>query len=368
MSTLYASFVDAASAERAAGALLDNGAMAADISIIANEAYHTARAQANAIEAENAAKGGISTTTPSDVAAGAAKGASIGLGVGIAAALASIFIPGLGLILGGGALATALAGGAATVLAGGAAGGVVGYLHDQGVPDEAATRYSSDFVAGGAILAVAIPTGSMLTGEVEAILAKYGAANVATYYSNRAVVDTPAVAVTQEPLVVNNPNIDPIATTVVEPLIEQPAMSTHTVVDAATGEARVVATQIQPTSVDPVTGVPIAAVAVDPLTAVERPLAVDSVTSEVVAPAVAPITSPVTGVTIDPVTGLPIQPVPATPVSASGPSVVIDPVSGMERAATAADGLAGDTVAPVEADVLLEEEPPVVRRTDVELY
>src|ERR1044072_7730332 len=148
MSTLYASFTDASAAERAVGALLDQGAVAEDLSIVANEAYNSVRAvnaNVRAMEAENSAKGGISTTTPADVAVGAVKGAGIGLGVGVAAALVSIFVPGLGLIMGGGALATALAGGAATMLAGSAAGGVVGYLRDQGVPDELATRYSTDF-------------------------------------------------------------------------------------------------------------------------------------------------------------------------------------------------------------------------------
>lgn len=59
--------------------------------------------------------------------------------------------------MGGGALATALAGMVGTIGAGAVAGAVVGYLKDQGVPDEAITVYRDTFDKGGAILAVAVP-------------------------------------------------------------------------------------------------------------------------------------------------------------------------------------------------------------------
>src|SRR5688500_11923729 len=101
------------------------------------------------------AKSGISTTTGADGAAGAVKGAGLGLGVGIAAALAALAIPGFGLVLGGGALATAAAGAAGATAAGALAGGVEGFLKDQGVPDDVLTHYNDTFMQGGAILAVA---------------------------------------------------------------------------------------------------------------------------------------------------------------------------------------------------------------------
>jgi hypothetical protein len=361
MSTLYASFLDASAAESAAGALLDHGASAADISIVANEAYNSVRAvnaNVKAIDAETDAKSGISTTTPGDVAVGAVKGAAIGLGVGAAAVLASVFVPGLGLVLGGGAIATALAGGAATVLAGSAAGGVVGYLVDQGVPEDFASRYNAHFLQGGAILAVAIPTGAMTTGEVEGMLVKYGAMNIATYNSSNVLIDDPAVQHVQVPLNVGNPNIDPIATTAavaVDSVAAVPVEThTHEVIDAATGESRLVTTQVEATIVDPVTGVPTSAVAVDPLTQIERPVAVDPITGGVLVPPVAPITAPVTGVAIDPVTGLPINPVPATPVMPNAvvetSRVIVDPITGLER------------------EVVEEEDAVVVRRKDVDLY
>src|SRR6185369_2999416 len=126
--TIYASFADASLAEKAAGALLDFGLRAEDLSIVSSrtddqemdERFDDRELGRNTADeykpkqdsTEHAAKSGISTTTPGDAASGASKGAGIGLGVGIAAALASIFIPGFGLVAGGGALATAIAGGA----------------------------------------------------------------------------------------------------------------------------------------------------------------------------------------------------------------------------------------------------------------
>jgi hypothetical protein len=130
---------------------------------------------------ELAAKQGFSTTTPGDAAAGAAKGAGIGLGVGILAALASLAVPGFGLVAGGGALATAIAGAAGATAAGAVAGGVHGYLKDQGVPDHVAMDYDHAVKTGGAVLAVSVPSGDVDEATCREILAKYSASNVNTY-------------------------------------------------------------------------------------------------------------------------------------------------------------------------------------------
>jgi len=127
------------------------------------------------------AKTGISTTTASDAGAGAVKGTAIGAGVGVAAALAALFIPGVGLVVGGGALAAALGGVAASAGAGAIAGGVFGYLKDQGMEDEVATRYSDTIEAGGAILAVTVPSGDCTEAEAQQVLNKYGATNFGSY-------------------------------------------------------------------------------------------------------------------------------------------------------------------------------------------
>jgi len=222
--TIYASFADASLAEKAAGALLDYGVRNEDISLVSRERGtedETSRRDYTAHSAtlaeregtttyadrttdtdytdrdsnttvidhstgqgdrtELAAKQGLSTTTPGDAAAGAAKGAGIGLGVGVLAALASLVIPGFGLVVGGGALATALAGAAGATAAGAVAGGVHGYLKDQGVPDQVAMDYDHAVKTGGAVLAVSVPSGDMDEATCREILAKYNANNVNSY-------------------------------------------------------------------------------------------------------------------------------------------------------------------------------------------
>lgn len=174
--TLYASFAENKNAQQAVGALLDHGVQNADISVVghqADEHGHTANPET--------AKGGVSTTTGRDAAAGAVKGAGIGAGVGAAALLASLFIPGLGLVTGAGALATALAALAGTAAAGAAAGAVTGYLKDQGVPADVAARYQDAVVNGGSVLALTLPSGGVDLRTAEELLAKYNAQNIHTY-------------------------------------------------------------------------------------------------------------------------------------------------------------------------------------------
>jgi predicted phage tail protein len=208
--TLYASFVDSADAVKAAGALMDHGVRQEDLTLIAHATEEEARrytgeeiregtvdtvtetetsrryrrAEARDEDqdrAEGMAKGGLSTTTGEDAASGAAKGAGWGLGVGAAAALASLFVPGFGLVLGGGALATALTGAALATAGGAIAGGVTGYLKDQGMPADVSATYGEVVEHGGAILAVQLPSGDVDQATAEGLLAKYAAANIGTY-------------------------------------------------------------------------------------------------------------------------------------------------------------------------------------------
>ena len=175
---IYASFNDTAMARDAVGALLDHGVKTEDITLIlpVNEDRdldsETDRAEETVAKAET----GITTTTQDDAAVGATKGAFFGFGIGSVAALASILIPGVGLIVGGGALATALIGAAGATVAGAAAGGVVGYLKDQGVPEEESQRFSNVYEQGGAILNVSAPSGDIDGASIETILNKYGEA------------------------------------------------------------------------------------------------------------------------------------------------------------------------------------------------
>jgi len=248
--TLYAAFTDATFAEKAAGALLDHGVRAEDLSLVQHESrynmpttvaedtgvtprvegemtgamsdspavvgagtyetarpidsetymeeddFATARNQADydretnmvdkdkpkdTLHAEKSAKHGISTTTGADAGSAAITGGAWGLGVGAVAALASMLIPGVGIIVGGGALATAIAGLVATTGAGAAVGAVTGYLKDQGVEEHVAMKYGETVEGGGAILAVHVPSGNVDEPLARQMLEKYGAMNVNTY-------------------------------------------------------------------------------------------------------------------------------------------------------------------------------------------
>src|SRR5439155_5300214 len=127
------------------------------------------------------AKHGISTTTPGDAGAGAIKGAEIGLALGVLATIASLILPGVGFVAGGGALATAIGGLVGTTAAGAIAGGAYGFLKDQGVPEQAAAEYHHAVQGGGAVIAIQIPSGNLDRAAAEQLIAKYGGSNVNSY-------------------------------------------------------------------------------------------------------------------------------------------------------------------------------------------
>lgn len=279
MATLYASFPSFDMAEKAVGALIDQGARSIDISLVANvppDSKMHDRAEATARVAEADAKTGITTTTPGDAAIGAEKGAMVGAGVGILAALASLAVPGLGIVIGGGALAAAIFGAVGATAAGAVSGGIAGYLKDQGMGPEVVTHYSTAFEAGGAIVGIGVPSGDLTQDFAEQILAKYGASNIATYHGSRTLLDSD---VPKEPLVVDNPNIDP--------LVIRPATGGVVEIDVIAAEGDPMLSEgavmyvpdevirratIRPTVIDPVTGIVERAVLVDPLTGLERPI------------------------------------------------------------------------------------------------
>jgi hypothetical protein len=196
MPTLYASFVDPAAAEHAAGALFDHGIASEQLTILVGEGSNFARSYA----LERDANKGISTTTAGDAGAGAIKGLVVGSGIGLAAALAVMFIPGIGLVLGGGALGLALAGEAGAIAAGGLAGGVIGYLKDQGVGADTAATYENVLQTGGAVLAVSSATdGKLSLEEIESLLTKYDAIALSTTYGDGTA--TPQIPINTEPVV-----------------------------------------------------------------------------------------------------------------------------------------------------------------------
>ena len=169
--TLHASFEDAALGEKAMGALLDHGVAKEDLSAFFPTDYqtddvHEVRANLNH---------GITTTTGADAAAGAAKGAGVGLGLGAIATLASLLIPGFGLVTGGGALATAIITAAGATAGGAVAGGVAGYLEDQGVDTKVALDSEAAVRNGRAVVIVRCPSGKLGEAEISEILLKYHA-------------------------------------------------------------------------------------------------------------------------------------------------------------------------------------------------
>lgn len=169
--TLHASFADAAMAEKSMAALMDHGADKLDVSGFFPEDYETPDVH----EVQANIEHGITTTTGADAAAGAAKGAGIGLGVGAVAAVASLLIPGFGIVAGGGALATALISMAGTAAGGAISGGVAGFLQDQGVPQNVAQDSEAALKNGRAVVVVKCPTGKLSETDATGILAKYGA-------------------------------------------------------------------------------------------------------------------------------------------------------------------------------------------------
>jgi hypothetical protein len=94
---------------------------------------------------------GMAGTSDFDTGTKAGEGAVAGgIAGGILGALAALTIPGVGPVIAGGALATALGGAAAGVAAGGLLGGLVGL----GIPEEEARYYESEFQAGRGIVTV----------------------------------------------------------------------------------------------------------------------------------------------------------------------------------------------------------------------
>ena len=202
MSLFYTSFPTVALAESAIGALMDHGVAKEDISVVADERHNLASGDGASLEdIESKGKTGITTTTGKDAAAGAAKGAGVGVVVGVLGALASLAIPGFGLVIGGGALAMALASAAGTAVGGAFAGGIAGYLDDQGVPTPIAVRYQDVIKNGGALLAVTLPSGKCDEVLGREMLAKYQGAD---FHQDSRPVGA-VIPVTTSPTVVSEP-------------------------------------------------------------------------------------------------------------------------------------------------------------------
>lgn len=239
--TLFASFDSVSAAERAAAALLDRGARQEDLSVVAHSMGGGAMEPGHA---DDVAKHGVTTTTGADAAMGAAKGLSFGMGLGMLGAIAALLVPGVGLVVGAGALATAIG---ATAAAGAATGGIVGYLKDQGMGDEVAAQYHARVAAGGAILSLHVPTGDLDEKIAESLLVKYEAVGVFTSYPT------------------TTEDVAPVAPRVVP---SEPLESFATPGEPLGAEVPVGA--VTPTRSDPVTGLAVEGYIEDPVTGLRR--------------------------------------------------------------------------------------------------
>lgn len=180
MPTITAGFTDFDMAVKAGGALLDHGIKKEQFDLLAGRA-HEGRFHAEGRhldDLEKKVEHGVTTTTGADAAKGAAKGAGAGAVLGTLAGLASLFIPGYGVIVGSGALATALGAAAGTAAGGALAGGVTGYLKDMGVDEAVAKDFDQTVRKDGAIIVVHLPQGGTIATAVNDILRKYNAMRV----------------------------------------------------------------------------------------------------------------------------------------------------------------------------------------------
>jgi len=111
---------------------------------------------------DQAAQGEMAEQTGTKAAEGAVSGAVGGglLGglVGLLVGIGALAIPGIGPVIAGGALATALGVGGGTAVAGAGigatAGGILGALVGMGIPEEEARHFESGFQSGGILVTV----------------------------------------------------------------------------------------------------------------------------------------------------------------------------------------------------------------------
>jgi uncharacterized membrane protein len=173
MNTLIASFDNLDRAADAMAALMDHGVSASSMDLVANSSHGELLIKRKDNDFAEKAKKGVTTTTGADAVEGAKKGGWIGLATGALAGIASLIIPGYGIVVGGGALATAAAAAIGTGAAGAATGGVSGYLVDMGADEAVARDMDETIKNGGGVLTV---TGShKAMSEVRGILEKYRA-------------------------------------------------------------------------------------------------------------------------------------------------------------------------------------------------
>jgi hypothetical protein len=154
--TVAAVFDNQAAAERAVAAVAATGIEREEISVIwpHPEAAERGGSEPSPVS-DDLAPGDVVVTEDAEVshaASRAAMGGLVGAALGLAAGVATLLIPGFGLVAAG-PIASALAGAAL----GAATGGLAGAFEDMGVSPEHAARYEAHLAAGRLLVSVRAP-------------------------------------------------------------------------------------------------------------------------------------------------------------------------------------------------------------------
>jgi hypothetical protein len=151
-------------AERAVNALIDDGFLSQDVSVLMPDQSST-REFAHHKE----------TKAPEGATAGATAGGVVGGALGVMVGLGALAIPGLGPLLAAGPIVAGLAG----LGAGGTVGGLIGALAGMGIPEYEARRYEGRVKDGGILLSVHCETAGEILRARE-ILRDTGAGDIAS--------------------------------------------------------------------------------------------------------------------------------------------------------------------------------------------
>ena len=136
---VFGIYSSAEQAERAVNALIDDGFLSGDVSVLMPDQRST---REFAHVKENKA--------PEGTAAGVTTGGIVGGALGVLVGIGTLAIPGLGPLLAAGPIVAGLAG----LGAGGAVGGLIGALVGMGIPEYEARRYEGRVKGGGILLSV----------------------------------------------------------------------------------------------------------------------------------------------------------------------------------------------------------------------
>jgi len=141
--TIVGSFYDSRAAHRAADALIADGFMQQDISVVASNILGDYTPDGRPLFFDEESQKNETET-------GAVAGGVLGGAAGLTASLVGLAIPGLGPVVAVGPLIAMLTGAGA----GAVAGGLIGALTRSGIPDERAGYYAEAVRRGGAIVSI----------------------------------------------------------------------------------------------------------------------------------------------------------------------------------------------------------------------